>query len=200
MLAADEAQVDVIDEQQITVQKTEEDQTATVEFISWAQSREIEYPFDELALNENRLPGIEDVIKKAVEANYSGSIILQTHVGRFCLSRDLVGNYKLAEDEVSVMQCEYIGNHMQPYDVSSTHQSLSFANYLSDLSSLNAKGIDVEVTNISRAFELSKYPRQDPKTTAKEWNLAAKLNNRITVKLAPVTTESLVDTEDAYFE
>jgi len=208
VLASDDEETVILDKEQVTVQRSGEDQAttqaATNEFIRWAQSREIEYPFDELALNENRLPGIENLIKKAVEANYSGSIILQTHVGRFCLSRDPVGNYKLAEDELPVTQCAYIGNHVQPYDVPSTHQSLSFANYLSDLSSLNAKGIEVEVSNVSRAFELSKYPQPGSQTTVEEWNLAAKLNNRIIVKLDPAlttnTTEPLLETEGAYFE
>jgi len=200
LVAIEEESTDVVDEEQTVVESSKQNQQATEGFIKWAQGREIEYPHDELALNENRLLSIEDLIKKAVEANYTGSINLQTHVGIFCLSRDLEGNYKLAEDSLSVTQCEYIGNHMQPYDDPSTHQSLSFANYLSTLSSLSAKGIEIDVTNISRAFELSKYPKQSSQTTAEEWNLAAKLNNRITVKLNPATVESRVETENTYFE
>lgn len=170
------------------------------EFVIWAQDRQIEYPFDELALNENRLPSVEELIQKAVDANYTGNIILQTHVGKFCLSRGQSGNYNLAEDDLPVTQCEYIGNYMQPYDVSTTHQSLDFANYLSDLGSLNAKGIEIKVSNISRSVELSKYPIQNPKTSVAEWNLAAQLNNRITIKLEPFQVDSLVETEKTYLE
>jgi len=199
-MAIEVEQIDVVDEEQAATEIYKHDQKAIEDFIKWAQGREIEYPFDELALNENRLPSIEELIKKAVEANYTGSIILQTHVGKFCLSRDVEDNYKLAEDSLSITQCEYIGNHIQPYDVPSAHQSLAFANYLSDLDSLKTKGIDIDVTNKSRAFELSKYPRQGPQTTAEEWNLAAKLNNRIIVILQPDTVASQVETDDDFFE
>ena len=199
-VAIDAEQPDVIEEEQATTAGANQNQKATEEFIKWAQNREIEYPFDELALNENRLHSVEELIQKASKANYRGSVVLQTHVGRFCLSRDLDGNYKLAKDDLPVTQCEYIGNHMQPYDMPTTHQSLGFANYLSDLSSLNEKGIEVDVVNISRAYEISKYPKQNPQTTVEEWNLAAKLNNRISVKLNPAPAESLLETKEVYFE
>lgn len=181
----------------VNILRTNDNKTqADIEaFVLWAHNREIEYPFDELALNGNRLPSIEELVQKAVDANYTGSIILQTHVGRFCLNRDEKGDYELAEDDLPVAKCEYIGNYMQPNDVASTHQSMTFANYLSDLSSLSERGIEVDVSNVVRSVELSNYPKQTPKTTAAQWNKAAKMNNRITVKLEPFSIESLADTE-----
>lgn len=154
-------------------------------FVLWAHNREIDYPYDELALNENRLPIIEELISKAEKAGYTGDIMLQTHVGRFCMDRDQDGSYSLASGDKPVTQCDYVGNYVQPYDVSTTHQSLAFANYLSDLGSLRNRGINVEVNSMSRSEELSKYPVQSVKTTVDEWNLAAKLNNRVTIKLQP---------------
>ena len=167
-------------------------------FINWAQNKTIEYPYDELALNDNRLPDIEELFNRAVVAGFSGSIMLQTHVGRFCLSRDENGSYKLADDNLPVTQCDYIGNHMQPTDLPSTHQSLSFANHLSDISLLNEKGIVIEVTNVARTTEISKYPGLTPKITAKEWNLAAQSNNRITLKLKPDSVDSLPESQQLY--
>jgi len=105
---------------------------AADEFIKWAQNKKINYPFNELALNDSRLVSIDDLVKKALEAEYQGSIILQTHVGKFCLNRDSSGNYALADDNLAVIDCEYVGNHLQPTDEPSTHLSLGFANYLSD--------------------------------------------------------------------
>lgn len=162
-----------------------DNQQAMAGFIQWAQNKSIDYPFDELALNDDRLPEIEEIFKRAVETGFSGDILLQTHVGVFCLIRDQNGNFKLAEDDMPVTHCEYIGNHVQPTDLPSTHQSLGFANYLSDKSLLHENGIEIEVTNISRTIEISRYPERIPKTTVKEWNLAAQGNNRIIVKLIP---------------
>ena len=173
---------------------------AGLAFIEWAQNKTIEYPYDELALNDNRFPDIEKLFKTALETGFSGSIILQTHVGRFCLSRDQNGNYKLAGDNLPVTQCEFIGNHIQPIDLPSTHQSLSFANHLSDMSLLNEKGIVIEVTNLARTSEISKYPNHTLQITAKEWNNAAQSNNRITVKLKPVAVNSLPGSQQIYTE
>jgi hypothetical protein len=78
---------------------------------------------------------------------------------------------------------------MQPVDLPSTHQSLSFANYLSDKSLLNDRGILIEVANVPRTLGIPKYPRQVPQTTVKQWNLAAQANNRITVKLVSAAVD-----------
>lgn len=154
-------------------------------FVEWAQNKTIEYPYNELALNDNRLPNVEELIRRALEAEYAGSIVLQTHVGRFCLSSDQGGNYKLADGNMPITDCEYIGNNVQPVDAPSTHQSVSFANYLSDISLLNEKGVVIEVANLTRRSELSKYPEIKPQTKVEEWNHVAQLNNRITVNLKP---------------
>jgi len=76
----------------------------------------------------------------------------------FCLSRDQEGNFVLAEGSVPVIDCEYIGNQAQPDDTPSTHQSLRFANYLSEKASLVDQGITIEVASSSRATEISSYP------------------------------------------
>ena len=160
------------------------------EFVAGAHNMVIEYPFDELALNDKRLPYIDALIKKALASKYTGNIIIQTHVGRFCMVKDPTGSYKLADDKLSITQCEFIGNNLQPNDAPSAHQSLSFANYLSEINYLNRKSVEVEVANVSRTLEISKYPEAAPQTKVEEWNLAAQLNNRITIKLEPAPTEA----------
>ncbi len=166
-------------------EKLPDNKAASMEFVNWANNMFLEYPFDELALNDKRLPHIEALVNKALEAEYSGNIILQTHVGRFCMSRDATGDYKLADDNLPITQCEYIGNNFQPNDEPSAHQSLSFANLLSEINSLIEKKVAVEVANVPRTLEILKYPEVTPQTRAEEWNFAAKRNNRITVKLEP---------------
>ena len=163
------------------------DKAAIVKFIEASQNKKIDYPFNELALNDVRLEFIEAVVKKALDVGYTGNIILQTHIGKFCMNSDVNGGYILAENDLSMTRCEYVGNNMQPTDAPATHQSLSFANYLSDSGALNEKGIFLEVTNESRVIELLAYPKRISETTVKEWNLAAQANNRVTVILEPAS-------------
>ncbi len=161
------------------------DQVEIWNFIQWATKQTTEYPYDELALNERRLSFIENIISRAVEANYKGRIILQTHVGEFCLKSDSLGRYKLAKGSLPVTRCDTIGNNMQPNDQASSHQSVAFINYLEDSSLLNESGIIIEVTNLPRSSVLSKYPSRKASTKAEEWNKAAQRNNRVSIKLDP---------------
>ncbi len=203
-VAANEKQTILPDERLDTEIVTKENIVINVPaglaFIKWAQNKSIEYPYDELALNDNRLPDIEKIFKTALDTGFSGSIVLQTHIGRFCLNRDQNGDYKLADDDLPVTQCEYIGNHIQPIDLPSTHQSLSFANHLSDMSLLNEKGIVIEVTNVSRTTEITQYPSHTPEISAKQWNHVAQSNNRITVKLKSAPVDSLPEMQQIYIE
>lgn len=191
LVTANEKQIIFPEEYQNIEENLPNNQLARLEFIQWAQNKTIEYPYNQLALNDTRLPSIEELIQKALDAGYTGSIVLQTHAGNFCLSGDQLGNYVLADDDLAITDCEYIGNNIQPIDAPSTHQSLGFANYLSDMNFLNEKGIFIEVTNVTRKLALSKYPEQVPQTTVKDWNKAAQLNNRITIKLEPTSVDLL---------
>jgi CheY-like chemotaxis protein len=164
-------------------------QYSLIEFTQWAQGNVIEYPYDELALNDDRINKIDELLEKAIAAGFVGNIVLQTHVGRFCLNRDQGGDFVLAAGSMPVTDCEYIGNHVQPGDTPSTQQSLGFANYLSDKASLIDKSISIEVASISRLVEISEYPEQTPQTSVDDWNRAAQLNNRITFKLTPASVE-----------
>jgi CheY-like chemotaxis protein len=157
----------------------------TWEFIQWATNKTIPYPFDELALNDKRLSFIEEAIYRAIYAGYKGRIILETHVGNFCLNTDETGNYQPAEAKLPVTLCELIGNNLHPNDLPSTHQSLNFTNYITDSNQLNENGIIIEIRNLPRELEISKYPQQDEQTTADKWNQAAQQNNQITIKLEP---------------
>ena len=189
LVTVDENQIIISEEIQNIAESLPENQKEKTEFIKWAQNKVFEYPYNELALNDNRVPGIEDLVNKAQEVGFTGSIILQTHAGKFCLSSDQNGDYVLADEDMPITDCEYLGNFTQPNDEPTTHQSLGFANFLSDISSLNEKGIAIEVTNVTRKLELSKYPEKISQTKVKEWNNAAQLNNRITVKLEPALAD-----------
>ncbi|VAW51694.1 hypothetical protein MNBD_GAMMA06-1910 [hydrothermal vent metagenome] len=164
------------------------DKFAQTIFKKWVINNDvIEYAFDEIALNDRRLPFIEELVNKAQQANYRGRIILQTHVGEFCLNSDLSGNYTLADEDTSIYNCDFIGNYAQPTDEPIRHQSLSFVNYFSDAEKLSRQGIFLEVQNLSRKISLAKYPKRTSQTNAGTWNQAARFNNRITVKLIPET-------------
>ncbi len=169
--------------------RQEQQNKARWKFIQWALSRVIKYPYDELALNEKRAVRINEVIGKALESHYKGRIVFQSHVGEFCFTSDQSGSYNLAKSDLPVTRCDFIGNYMQPDDHSTTHQSLFFVNFLSDLYALEDKGIIVDVQSLPRSVHAVNYPPQVEKVTAGEWNKVAQLNNQITIKLEPLSDD-----------
>ncbi len=172
-------------------QNTATNKIAIVIFNKWvAYNDVIEYAFDEIALNDRRLAFIEELVNRAQRANYRGRIVLQTHVGEFCLSSDPSGNYTLADEDTSIYNCDFIGNYVQPTDEPIRHQSLSFVNYFSDAEKLNRQGIFLEVQSLSRKINLARYPKRIPQTNAGAWNQAAQFNNRVTIKLIPEVKNS----------
>ena len=190
--------------EQTTVHKLEKRHTdnknTAVQFFKLVNNKKLVVPYNELALGDHRMKAVDTLVKRALDSGYTGKIILQTHIGKFCMNSDLAGNYTLADDDSPVTQCQYMGNYRQPTDTPTTHQSLSFANYLSDSGPLIIRGIIIEVVNESRNIEFTQYPEKRPTTTAKEWNLAAQENNRVTVILQPASKDSIINSNQNFFE
>ncbi len=150
----------------------------------WAANHKLTYAFDELALDNQRLDLVRELTERLRTAGFRGRLILETHVGEFCLVGNTTDGFRLAPPDLPVTHCDFIGNPVQPIDLPSAHQSLRFANFLGS-ASLKDDGIEVEVVNLSRETALAAYPAKSEKTTAGEWNRAARLNNRVRVWLEP---------------
>ena len=135
--------------EQTTVHKLEKRhadiKNTAVQFFKLVNNKKLAVPYNELALGDHRMKAVDTLVKRALNSGYTGKIILQTHIGKFCMNSDLAGNYTLADDKSPVTQCQYMGNYRQPTDTPTTHQSLSFANYLSDSGPLIIRGIIIEV-------------------------------------------------------
>ncbi len=158
-------------------------QNAASDIEQWAKQQTLEYPFDELALDNERLKAIDDMIEHLQNSDYQGNVTLATHVGIFCMNGSTESGFELAPDDMPVSKCAYIGNPVQPTDLPSSHQSLRFANYLSELQ--EEINIAVNVLAISRNTPLFPYPEKTDATTAGDWNKAASQNNRVLVRLEP---------------
>lgn len=150
----------------------------------WGINQNTDYPFDELALDKRRLTQVRELIELARAAGFQGRIVLETHVGEFCLSGNPTDGFRLAPPALPVSDCDFIGNPVQPTDLPSAHQSLQFANFLAS-APLRDSGIEVEVSSQTQDAPLFDYPPRETTTHAGEWNRAAQLNNRVVVRLEP---------------
>ena len=148
----------------------------------WAINQDFMFPYNELALGAQRLGRIRQFLKMAEAAGFKGRIILQTHIGKFCLTGSVEDNYQLAKADLPMDRCDEIMNPAQSSDLVSMQQSVEFANFLATAAT-DYPDIKLELKNLSRDQALFEYPSRTGNITAGQWNRIAQLNNRVTVKL-----------------
>ena len=157
----------------------------TWQLAGWAINQELLYPYDEIALDKQRADIVEQLLLRLSESGYPGKIILETHAGEFCLLGDQESGFRLPAPELTVDQCDFIGNPVQASDLPAAHQSLSFANFVNSTPLLNEDAMAMEVLAASRIDPLYAYPDKSDTTTAQAWNEVAAKNNRIVIFLEP---------------
>ncbi|MEE9342308.1 MAG: response regulator [Gammaproteobacteria bacterium] len=154
-------------------QKTSHVQTKTEKHLS--------YPFDELALEKDRILDIGALVDQLKTEKFKGAVTLETHVGDFCLTGNTTQGFLLADSKLPVTDCDYIGNPVQPTDLPAAQQSLQFANFLSSLNLDDDFTIDI--VSLPRTTPLVDYPERGPGTQAGNWNRAAAINNQVKIRL-----------------
>lgn len=148
----------------------------------WAINQNLLFPYNQLALGNQRLAQIRQLLKMAEAAGFRGRIVLQTHIGEFCLRGNVEEGYQLAEGNLPLSRCDEIMNPAQSSDLVSMQQSVEFANFLATAVT-DYNGIKLEVSNLPREQALYEYPSRTGNATAGQWNRIAQLNNRVTARL-----------------
>ncbi len=148
----------------------------------WAVNQNLIFPYNELALGRQRLAQIRQLLKMAETAGFKGRIILQTHIGEFCLRGNVEEGYQLAAADLPLDRCDEIMNPAQSSDLVSMQQSVEFANFMA-VAATDYNGIRLEVSNLPREQALYEYPSLTENVTAGQWNRIAQLNNRIIARL-----------------
>jgi hypothetical protein len=115
---------------------------------------------------------------------FRGTVRLEGHVGDFCMRRAGDGSWAMAPDDVPAARCERIGLAPEEARMESARQSVGFANYLAELAAAGGP-IRVELEPLGNSRPLTPYPVTLDGTTAGAWNLIARQNQRVDVRLAP---------------
>ena len=151
----------------------------------WAINQSLQYGYDEIALDDERIDIIEALLKKLQDSGFSGKLVVETHAGEFCLLGNQDSGFRLPAPDLSVDKCEFVGNPAQAVDTPSAQQSLRFANFVATTPLLNNDRISLEVQTLPRTDELAPYPERSAETSAQAWNQAAQANNRVLVEIIP---------------
>ncbi len=171
------------DDGEDTDNKASQNLQAIWQNVSWALNQDTRYPWNEIALDGARMQMVGQLLERLARSGFAGKLILETHVGEFCLQGNPDKGFRPADDDTTLDQCSAIMNPVQPTDAPSTHQSLPFANLIASSPALQDGSISLEIQAIPRSEPLVAYPPREAATKAGEWNRVAAANNRITFRL-----------------
>jgi CheY-like chemotaxis protein len=151
--------------------------------LEWSVNQGASYPPDAVPFDDVRLGKLTGLLDRLRALDFRGTVRLEGHVGDFCMRRASDGSWAMAADDLPMSRCERVGLAPEEARAESARQSVSFANYLAELGGMGGQ-IRVEVEPLGNSRPLVPYPVVTDDMTAGEWNLVARQNHRVEVRLA----------------
>lgn len=159
-------------------------QTA-LDAISWAVNRSARYSFDEFPLGESRLLLFEGLTKHLLGMGFSGQVVVETHVGNFCMVGGGADGFRLAPAQLSAADCDKLGYESSEAIDLGLRQSVSFANFVNMTEEQTAGQIRYIIVSRGNEEPLIEYPTTSTGVSAGIWNDIARTNNRVEITLLP---------------
>ena len=154
--------------------------------VEWSVNQAGHYPFGDLPLGDSRLALLEGLVQRLLEMGFSGRIVLETHVGDFCMVSGGSDGYYLAPAKLIVEQCELIGFESAAAYEMGLQQSVAFANFVNTVREDTGDTIQITILSRGNNEPLIPYPIATPSLTADFWNAIAMQNNRVEISIEPL--------------
>lgn len=159
--------------------------STAVAAVEWGVNQSGRYAFGDVPLGDIRLALLEGLVQHLIEMGFSGRIVLETHVGNFCMVGGGSAGYDLAPPILIAEQCEQIGfESTQAYEMG-LQQSVAFANFVNTVDVESGGTIRVNIFSRGNTEPLIPYPLSMPGITAGFWNEIAAQNNRVEISIDP---------------
>ncbi len=168
----------------INVNDTQADPDGLIQTLAWAINAKSQFHFNQMALGDESLSMINELITRLNSANFTGTILLNVHFGDFCITRGADGALKLPKPSTPIKNCILLSTQPQNFSIDD-QLSLPFINFLLSSPLLREKKIRVEMESKGLDQPATPYPNPLTINNAGEWNNIAKLNNRLEVELLP---------------
>jgi CheY-like chemotaxis protein len=153
--------------------------------VEWGVNQSGRYAFDEIPLGDTRLSLLEGLVQHLIDMGFSGGILLETHVGNFCMVGGGTAGFDLAPPILIAEQCEQIGFESTAAYEMGLQQSVAFANFVNTVAEESAGTIQVNIISRGNSEPLIAYPIATPGITAGFWNEIAAQNNRVEISIDP---------------
>jgi CheY-like chemotaxis protein len=155
-----------------------------LEAIQWAINLDNRIAFDQIALGDEQLPLLNELIAQLTAIDFKGSIRLKVAAGDFCVIKTDAGESKLPPDDAPIQNCQTLNLSPEQRAIHNGRLSLSFARFMANAPFNNGK-INIEILAHGRVKPLYDYPALYAIKTAGEWNKIARLNNRVIISVVP---------------
>ena len=168
-----------------TEQRRPEVSTA-IAAVEWSVNQSRAYSFGEIPLGDARLSLLEGLVQHLLDMGFSGRIVVETHVGNFCMVGGGSDGYDLAPSNRTVEHCQQIGfESIAAYEMG-LQQSVGFANFANTVSAETGGSIQLSIFSRGNDEPLIPYPIVTPGITADFWNEIAAQNNRVEISIDSV--------------
>ena len=155
-----------------------------LEAVEWAVNRSGTYAFGEMPLEDKRLALIEELSDRLLVLGFSGQVLVETHVGNFCMMDGGADGLELAMPSMRAADCAKIGYGSSEAAQLGLQQSVAFANFV-DVSEERTDGqIRYVIASRGDTQPLLEYPATMD-VPAGTWNEIAQANNRVQITLIP---------------
>lgn len=158
--------------------------SAALNAVEWAVNRAGPYAFGEVPLGDKRLALLEELSERLLHLGFSGQVLVETHVGDFCLAGGGADGFELALADARAADCAKIGYEASEAAELGMRQSVAFANFVNVSDERTNGQIRYVVASRGNGEPLIDYPSSTD-VTAGAWNEIAQANNRVEITLMP---------------
>jgi CheY-like chemotaxis protein len=150
--------------------------------LEWSMNLNNQFDYGELALNDERLVVIQELVSRLHGAEFNGVILLSVNHGDFCVLPTSNGELVLPKADTPVQNCQMLSQQNTEYALQD-QMSLGFVNFLLSSPLLSDEGIQIDLA--SHGMTRPKFSYPEPTVSAGRWNQVARMNNRVDVELIP---------------
>jgi CheY-like chemotaxis protein len=163
-----------------------ERQGTALKAIEWALGQSTEFGYGEAPFNAARVRQLQELLTHLHGMAFRGRVVVEGHVGVFCLQRDSGGNLVRAVADVPLTECVELGQGM-PLQEAAAAETAEFRRFLQD-SPLLDDAIQVEIRARGAESPLLEYSSG---MRSLEWNRTAQRNQRVRILLEPAAAAGL---------
>lgn len=159
--------------------------STALDAIQWAVNRSSQFPFGEWPFGDQRLALIEELNERLLAMGFSGTVLVEAHIGDFCMTTGGPDGLVLAPAQWPAADCSKVGFDAREALELGSRQSVGFANFINIVDEQTGGQIRYEVVSRGNEAPLLPYPPMVSGVTAGEWNAAARANNRVEIRFQP---------------